>query len=143
MSQISPLFLSSEKELFSWTYLLKKTTRRTKILISPVWNKIFKIWEILYELIQLDVQCSKNYFNFFLPQEAGAFGNSRNGTVKAMPKIEKICILYICREHLLCLQSNAIGSFLQKYFVEQRIKFSQFEGSIIPQDEIKSIFHHF
>ena len=60
-----------------------------------------------------------------------------------MPKIEKICILYICREHLLSLQSNAIGSFLQKYFVEQRIKFSQFEGSIIPQDEIKSIFHHF
>ena len=46
MSQISPLiFFSSEEELFSWTYLLKKTLRRTKILISPVWNKVLKVWD--------------------------------------------------------------------------------------------------
>ena len=37
----------SEKDLFSWTYLLKKTPRRTKILISLVWNKILKIWNTL------------------------------------------------------------------------------------------------
>ena len=55
------------------------------------------------------------------------------GTAKAIPKIEKICILYIYREYLLFLQSNASGSFLQKCnnFVEQRLKFSHFEGSII------------
>ena len=42
--------------------------------------------------------------------------------------IEKKCA------HLLCLQSNASGSFLQTgiNFVEQRLKFSHFQGSIIP-----------
>ena len=43
-------------------------------------------------------------------------------------------MLYIYREYLLCLQSSVSGSFLQKCsnFVEQRLKFSHFEGSIIP-----------
>ena len=69
-------FFSSEKELFSWTYLLKKTPRRTKILISPVWNKILKIWDTLFKFMQIEVKCVKNYFKIFLPQEAGAFGNN-------------------------------------------------------------------
>ena len=52
-----------------------------------------------------------------------------------MPKIGKICVSYFYREYLFCLQSNASGSFLQKIinFVEQRLKFSHFEGSITPQ----------
>ena len=115
----------------------KKTPRRTKILISPVWSKILNIWDIFFELIQIEVrlkicdshltckiahkclnvrervevvewnrkksppfpycpvscqcpwkkpliekkkkievQCTKNYFNFFLPPEAGTFGNN-------------------------------------------------------------------
>ena len=84
--------------------------------------------------MQIEVQCSKYYLKIFLPQEAGAFGNNRKGIVKTTLKIEKICILHIYREYLLCLQSNASGSFLQKCinFVEQRLKFSHFEGSIIP-----------
>ena len=46
-----------------------------------------------------------------------------------MPKIEKICILYIYWENLLCLQSNASDSFLQTCinFVEQKLKFSHFD----------------
>ena len=46
----------------------------------------------------------------------------------------KICILYIYSKYLLFLQSNASGSFLQTCinFVEQRLKFSHIEGSIIP-----------
>ena len=52
-------------------------------------------------------------FHFFLPQEAGAFGNNiEKETTKTTPKIAKICILYIYREYMLCLQSNASGSFL-------------------------------
>ena len=35
------------------------------------------IWGTVFEFIQIEVQCSKNYFNFFLPQEAGALGNRR------------------------------------------------------------------
>ena len=77
----------------------------------------------------------QKYFKDFLPQEAGAFGNNiEEEPPKATPKIEKSCILYIYREHLLCLQFSASGSFLQKCInsVEQRPKFSHFEGSIIP-----------
>ena len=89
MSQISPLFFSPEKELFSWC-LLKKTPRRTKILITPVWNKILKIWDTLFELIQIDVQCSKYYFKIFLPQEAGAFGNNiEKEPQKLRPNLKK------------------------------------------------------
>ena len=37
-------------------------------------------------------------------------------------------------EYLLCLQSNASGSFLQTCieYVEKRLKFYKFEGSITP-----------
>ena len=51
-----------------------------------------------------------------------------------MPRIEKICILYIYREYLLCLQSNASGILLHKCinFAEQQLIFSHFEGSMIP-----------
>ena len=65
----------------------------------------------------------------FLQQEAGAFGSN-----KSHAQNWKICILYIYWEYLLCPQSNASGSFLQTCinFVEQRLKFSPFEGSIIP-----------
>ena len=82
---------------------------------------------MLFELIQIEVQCSKNFIKIFLLQEAVTFG-------KPTPKIEKICIIYIPRVYLLCLQSNASGSFLQKCinFLEQQLKFSHFEGSIIP-----------
>ena len=35
-----------------------------------------KIWDIIFELIKIEVQCSKNYFNSFLQQEAEAIGNN-------------------------------------------------------------------
>ena len=71
----------------------------------------------------------------FLQQKAGAFGNDRRKEPqKSHAQNWKICILYIYWKHLLCLQSNASGSFLQKFsnFVEQRFTFFHFEGSIIP-----------
>ena len=49
MSQNSTLmFFLSGKQLFIWTYLLKKRPGRTKILISPVSNKILKIWDAFW-----------------------------------------------------------------------------------------------
>ena len=135
MSQISPLmFFPWEKELLSWMCILKKTPQRTEILISPVWNKILKIWDTFFELIQIEVQCSKNYFKMFLPQEAGAFRNNIEKELQhPRPKLNKY-IVNIYREYLLCLKSNASDSFLQKCtnFVEEWLKFSHFEGSIIP-----------
>ena len=57
-----------------------------------------------------------------------------------MLKIEEVCILYIYREYILCLQSNPSGSFLQKCinFVEQPLKFSHFEDSIVPWSNSQS-----
>ena len=125
MSQISPLmFFLSENEIFSWTHILKMIPQRTKILISPVGNKILNIWDTLFNLVQMLI-----FQNRFTTRSWSFWKYHRKRTAKATPKIEKICILYIYREYLLCLQSNASGSFLQKYiFVEQRLKFCQFEG---------------
>ena len=80
-------FLSSEKELFSSTYILKKTPRMAKILISPVWKKILKIWDTLFELIQIEVKCTKNYFKVSLSQEAGAWKYHRKRAAKITSKI--------------------------------------------------------
>ena len=43
-------------------------------------------------------------------------------------------MLNVYREYLNCLQSNASDSFLQTYidFLEQRLKISHSEGSIMP-----------
>ena len=61
MSEISTLiFFASEKELFNWTHQLKKAPWRTKIIISPVWNKILKFWSTLFELIQINSVNNKN-----------------------------------------------------------------------------------
>ena len=76
MSHISALFFSSEKELFSWTYLLKKDTTKDKIFLSPAWNMSLKIWRTPFELIKIGVQGSKNYFKLFLQEEAGALQNN-------------------------------------------------------------------
>ena len=101
---------------FLWKYLLKNTLRRTKILVSPVWNQILKIWDTIFELIQIEVQCSQNEFITFLPQDAWAFGNKIEKEMKkTTSKVKKkICILYIYREYSLYLQFNANDSFLQK-----------------------------
>ena len=62
-----------------------------------------KIWDTLFELIQIEVQCSKNYFKYFLPQKAGAFGkNIEKKPQKPLPKLKKEVY-------------SAIVSFLEKY----------------------------
>ena len=62
----------------------------TKILISPVSNKILKISDTLFELIQIQIQCSINYFKTFLPQEAGAVENNiEKEPQKPRPKLKK------------------------------------------------------
>ena len=46
------------------------------------------------------VQCSKNYFNFFLPEEAGAFGNNmKKKPQKPHPKLKKY-MYYIFKENI-------------------------------------------
>ena len=74
----------------------------------------------------------KNFQNS--SQEAGTSRNNiGKEPQKPRPKLKNIYILNIYRECLLFPQSNASGSFFQTCmnFVEQRLKFSHFEGSII------------
>ena len=92
---------SSERELFSWTYLLDMAPQRKDILISLAWNKILKIGDILFGVIQTEVQCRKCYFNF-LPQEAGAFGNNiEKEPQKLHPKL---------KEYVYCIFTENIRS---------------------------------
>ena len=79
------MFFSSEKELFSWTY--------------PVWNKILKIWDTLFELINKEVEYIKNYFKIVLQQEAGAFGNNigKEPQKPQYPKLKNMYIIYLLR----------------------------------------------
>ena len=83
------------------------------------------------ELMQREVQCSKKYFKFFLTQEA--FGNNIE---KELQKLRPKCILNIYETFTdnICSACNASRSFLQKCinFVEELLKLSPFEGSIIP-----------
>ena len=49
-----------------------------------------------------------------LVQKAGAFGvNIGMDPQKPRSKLRNMYIMYLLRIYLLCLQSNAIGSFLQ------------------------------
>ena len=69
----------------------------TKIL-SPVWNKILKIWDPFSELLRIEVQCNENYFKTFLLQEAGAFGNNIEKELpKPHPKLKNMYIRYLQR----------------------------------------------
>ena len=94
--------------------------------MSPVWNMIYKIWDIFFEVIQIEVQCTKNYFKI-------SSGNIiEKKPQKPRPKLKKY-ILNLSREYFVSPQSNASGRFLQTSinFVEQQLKFFHFESSII------------
>ena len=68
------------------------------MLISPVWNKIFKIWDTHFELINIEIQCSKNLFKIFWQKEAGAFGNNiGKEPKKPHPKLKIKYIIYLLR----------------------------------------------
>ena len=44
---------------------INDTTKDKNITVSSLWNRIFKIWDMHFELMQLETQCNKNYFTFF------------------------------------------------------------------------------
>ena len=80
------------------------------------------------ELIQKEVQCSKNYFKKFLTQEAGAFGNNlEKEPQKPNPKLKKY-VYYIFTDNN-CSACNPIQVVV---FRKNVLIFFHFEGSIIP-----------
>ena len=127
-------FILSEKELFSWTYLLKTTPWRKKILISPVWNRILKIWDTIFEFKQIDVQCNKNYFKLLYHKKLKLLEVTWKRNRKSYTQHgTNIYIIYLQIIFALAAiqckgwpSKNCINS------VEKRLKFSYFEVSIIP-----------
>ena len=80
-----------------------------------MWNKVLKIWDIAFELIQIEVQCSKNYFKIFSPQEAGAFGNNiEKEPQKLGPKLKKY-VYYIFSENIFSTCNPMQVVFFCKY----------------------------
>ena len=74
-------------------------------------------------------------FHNFLPQEAGAFGNNiEKETQKPRPKLGKY--IYDIFTENICSACNQMqmAVFFQKCtdFAGKRLKFSHFEGSIMP-----------
>ena len=68
---------------------MKKDTTKDKIIISSLKGD-FKTLRHYFQLIEIEVQCSKNYFKISLSQEAGASRNNTNGAEKVTPKIKKL-----------------------------------------------------
>ena len=68
----------------------------------------------------------KLFQNFLITRRWSFWKQHRKGTVKVTLKIRNICVLYIYREYLLCLQSNASGKFLKTSIClgAWRLKFS-------------------
>ena len=73
--------------------------------MSPVRNKILKIRDTLFELKQIEAQCSKNYLKFLLPQETGAFGNNiEKKPQNPRPELNKY-VHYIFTENICSVYS--------------------------------------
>ena len=123
-SQISPLiFFSSEKELFSWTYLLKKDTTKDKNINVSSLKEDFKIIRDAFWAYKYRDTIQQKLIQNFLQQEVGAFGNNiGKEPQKLHPKLKNLYIISLLR--IFALQSNKSSSFLQKYI--------NFVKSIIP-----------
>ena len=63
---------------------------------------MLKIWDTPFELINIEVQCTKNKFKINLPTGAGAFGNNiGKEPQKSCPKLKNIYIIYLLRTFAL------------------------------------------
>ena len=63
--------------------------------------------------MQQKLSMQQKHFKMFLSKEAGvSVNNIEKESRNPSPKFKKIYILNIYREYLLCVQSNASGSFL-------------------------------
>ena len=120
----------------------KKTPGRANLLISSVWHKILKIWDTLFEVINIEVHCSKSQVKIFLQQKAAGFGNNiGKEPQEPRPKLKNIYIIYL-------IGIFALPAIRRKWWflqvcinsVEERLKFSHIEGSIIPSGNFCLVF---
>ena len=80
----------------------KDTTKDKNINISSL-----NLWDALFDFIQIEVECSKNYLKIFLPQEAGAFrSNLEKKPQNSGPKLKKVLQLYYIFTDNICCVCN-------------------------------------
>ena len=61
-----------------------------KILLSPVWIKILKIWDKHFDLIKMEVQDYKNYSKIVLLEKTETFtSKTEKESQKPRPKFKK------------------------------------------------------
>ena len=76
------------------------TKKDTKILVSPVWNRIFQTWDTLFELINICTM-QQNAIQYdaailvqnFFTKKAGTFGNNVKEPHKPCPKLRNIYVI--------------------------------------------------
>ena len=99
MSWISPLVFFRQKRSFLVEQIYYKRHHEGYSFEIT----FLKSEEHFFELIQIEVQCSKNHYKIFLPQEAGAY--------------IYIYIYNFYREYFLCLQSNEMVVFCRRLLI--------------------------
>ena len=76
----------------------KKDTRKDKNINISSLKYDFKNLRHNFELINIEVQCSKKQFKIFLQLEAGALGkNAGKEPQKPHPKLKNMYIIYLLR----------------------------------------------
>ena len=108
----STVFFFLRKPTFYLKVLdINDTTKDKNITVSSLWNRIFKIWDMYFELIQLETQYKKNYFTFFCNMKLELWNETFiwNKKIRAQNQ-QKIFLKYFCR-YLICQQSHPNGSF--------------------------------
>ena len=78
--------------------IINDTTKDKNITVSSLWNRILKIWDTLFELIQIETQYNKNYLTFFCKVKLELWKGVLTRTRKATPKINKNILKIIFRD---------------------------------------------
>ena len=64
-STVCDFFARKTTFYFQMLDIINVTTKDKNITVSSLWNRILKIWDTLFELMQIETWWNKNYFIFF------------------------------------------------------------------------------
>ena len=110
---VPPCFFFLRKPTFYLKVLdIKDTTKdKNNITVSSLWNRSFKIWDMHFELMQLESQCKKNYLTFFCNMKLKLWNETFiwNKKIHAQNQ-QKISLKYFYG-YLICHQSHPHGNF--------------------------------
>ena len=84
------MMFSHQKGSFLVQHIYRKRHQEGQKYKNLQYEIRFKKSDTHFELIQIEVQCYKNYFEIFLPQKVGAFGSYiEKEPQRPRPKLKK------------------------------------------------------